>query len=333
MRFNTETTGLCPRCGADSPAHYEERPSGMFLHLDCAHHGRYTECVESDARFFRWAYERSYERKADHLALPVTYRCNLRCSYCYTLSNSSLELPRDRPFAELAKIATDFGGNITFIGGEPTLRDDIPELIAAAKDAGRHRKVSVATNGQRLADAEYVGALKRAGTDFVFLSLNDVAYEPSPAVYGRKVQALNNCADLGVPVWLQRTITRLDQLDSLVRVLEAQRKIVFFVTVRAAKAYGIGRPSEDIFVSDILRYLGKQNDYQAGTSPFNRLIKLSGIEVKVCSWVNDNKRVDPVDSLYLISDDTLTTFHRGMRLDEILLLQSALPSPGLVECG
>lgn len=40
----------------------------------------------------------------------------------------------------------------------------------------------------------------------------------------------------------------------------------------------------------------------------------------ICSWINDMKRIGPLDSSYIISDNTLTTFHRGMKMDELLLL-------------
>ena len=67
------------------------------------------------------------------------------------------------------------------------------------------------------------------------------------------------------------------------------------------------------------KYLKKENDYRKGDSPFNNYITLKGKNVKVCSWINDVKRIDPIDSNYIISDDTLTPFHRGMKMDEALL--------------
>ena len=62
-----------------------------------------------------------------------------------------------------------------------TLRDDLPEIVAAAKAAGC-RYVQLNTNGFRLAeDPGYVKALAEAGLSFVFLQFDgteEAIYEP-----------------------------------------------------------------------------------------------------------------------------------------------------------
>jgi hypothetical protein len=77
---------------------------------------------------------------------------------------------------------------------------------------------------------------------------------------------------------------------------------------------------QEVFASGILKYLGKDNDYTQGANPFNRHLSFLGKKIKVCSWVNDMKRLDPIDSSYLISNGVMTTFHRGMKLDEALIM-------------
>ncbi len=54
--------------------------------------------------------------------------------------------------------AVDFGG------GEPTLREDLPELVRAAKKMG-YRAIGVKTNGLRLCYPDYVEILMKAGVD------------------------------------------------------------------------------------------------------------------------------------------------------------------------
>jgi uncharacterized radical SAM superfamily Fe-S cluster-containing enzyme len=240
-----ETISLCPICAKDCPAFYEEEPGGMFLVIECAEHGRFGELVEDDTSFFKEGYEREYEKALDHLVLPITYRCNLNCKYCYTLSNTSLELPEDKELDNLTAIFKTFDGNITLIGGEPTLRRDLFQLIEMAKDINRNRKISLGTNGQKLRDLRYVKRLKDSGLDFVFLSFNDIHYDESEAVYQNKMEALKNCLKMGMPVWLQRTIDDFSQLDSLFPVIEAYRRIVFNVTLRAVKRYGINYPLQE----------------------------------------------------------------------------------------
>ncbi len=320
MNVYARTISLCPCCAKDSPAFYEEEPDGMYLRLECPDHGPDTEKVENDSGFFKTRYELSYERTTRHLALPVTYRCNLRCRYCYTLSNSSLPMPKDRSFERLLEVLDLHPDtNTTFIGGEPTLRDDLIPLIRRAKLASPHRKISIGTNGQKLRSIEYVRELKEAGLDFVFLSLNDVEYDGSEVVHANKVEALKNCRRLGMPVCLQRTIDDLRQIDSMLDLIDAYRRVIFFVTLRAVKPFGACYPDRQIFVSDLLAHLNLQTDYAKGVSPFNACVSLKGKTTKLCSWVNDMKRLDPIDSFYFISNDVLTTFHRGMKMDEVLI--------------
>lgn len=318
MSIYKATVSLCPSCARDCPSYYYERPDGMWLSIDCIEHGVSEEKVENNADFFKWGYEQEYPKAYDYLVMPVTYRCNLKCKYCYTCSNADFPLPEDRPASELARIMDAFEGKIFLIGGEPTVRDDLMELIERAK-IDRRREVGLGTNGQKLKDPAYVKALRDAGLDFVFLSLNDTAYEGSAIVRQNKLAALDNCLQQRLPVWLHQTIDALPQLDSLFDVVREYRHIIFNITIRAVKPFGLVYPGEEFFVSDILNYLGKENSYSKGFSFFNRRIDLEGIGAKVCSWVNDVARLDPVDSRYLISDGSIVSFHRGMRADELLL--------------
>jgi uncharacterized radical SAM superfamily Fe-S cluster-containing enzyme len=320
MRKFGETVSLCPVCGKDSFGFYEEKPDGIFLNTECREHGLFCEQVEKDNRLFREGYEQEYKKSFHHLVLPVTYRCNLKCSYCYTLSNTPVPLPGDRTSREISGICDGFDGGVTFIGGEPTVRDDAPELIRNAKRKNGDRKVSISTNGQRLADIGYLQNLRENGLDFVFLSCNDIAYDKSCAVYRNKITALDNCLKLDIPVWLQRTVDAVRQLNSLADILVKYRRIIFAVSVRSAKALGLYHPKKPIFVSDMLEFFKKDRDYAKGTNPFNRYINLEDKKVKICSWVNDVKRLDPIDYHYVISTNEIIPFHRGMKLDEVMLM-------------
>ncbi len=327
MNRYCETVALCPHCGIDCPAWYEERANGMFLHVVCTVHKESIEQVESDAASFRQAYEDTYEKETHHLALPATYRCNLSCTYCYSLSNSQAELPRDRTADELVAIAAGFGGSVTLVGGEPTIREDLLRIVSSIKHALGSRPLSIATNGQRLSDPASVKALKDAGLDFVFLSLNDVSYERSADIHTRKLAALRHCQTVGMPVWIQRTIDDLRQIDSLVGIIDAYRRVIFNATIRSVKPFGLSHPRRQIFVSDMLHHLSADWSSSKGANPFNRHVLVKGKKLKLCSWVNDMKRLDPIDVSYLISNGFMTTFHRGMKLDELLLMHRARSAP------
>lgn len=60
--------------------------------------------------------------------------------------------------------------HIIFTGGEPTLRDDLPEIIAHAEAAGQ--VTGLLTDGLRLADEIYLDRLLNAGLDHLLLTLH-----------------------------------------------------------------------------------------------------------------------------------------------------------------
>lgn len=316
-----ETISLCPRCAKDSPAYYVERPDGMFLHLDCREHGHFSLQAEKDVEFFKKGYEEDYEKPVKHLSFPVTYRCNIKCPACYTLSNHSGLLPPDRSLITIIETIRSFDGNVSLIGGEPTVREDLMKIIRSAKNVMGRKRLSLCTNALKLANMDYVKQLKENGLDFVYFSLNDIDYEPTRGIYEQKLVALDNCLKASIPVWLQRTISDIEQISSITEVIERFSKAIFSVTIRAVKPFGHYSPQKQVFVSEMLKFLKKENDYTKGVKPFNRHVKLNGKHTKLCSWVWDMKRVDPIDSNYILSDDTFTTYSRGIRQDEALLLK------------
>lgn len=68
-------------------------------------------------------------RSVKHLILHVTSRCNRRCRHCFVdFSN-----PQDLPLDTCRDIARDIGKLLWLDigGGEPFLRDDLPDIVAA----------------------------------------------------------------------------------------------------------------------------------------------------------------------------------------------------------
>jgi len=81
-----------------------------------------------------------------NITVSVSYRCNSRCKTCnvWLLPNDDLELPEwDRVFESLGEAPYWF----TFSGGEPTLRKDLPEMVASAYRHCRPEIINIPTNG------------------------------------------------------------------------------------------------------------------------------------------------------------------------------------------
>lgn len=76
----------------------------------------------------------------DFLSLELTNLCNLECSHCYAdagPTNPVNELLRMADHEELIKEGFQLGARkIQFIGGEPTLNRNLPQLISYAHETG-----------------------------------------------------------------------------------------------------------------------------------------------------------------------------------------------------
>ncbi|MGD9581610.1 MAG: radical SAM protein [Vampirovibrionia bacterium] len=103
------------------------------------------------------------------LSHMVTNRCNSDCPYCFWKHHS------DKEELSLAEIKRIYGeakkeGFMTSIlwGGEPLLRDDLPEICKASQDNGMYTKL--ATNGYFLQDRPDFAK----HTDLIFVSIDDI---------------------------------------------------------------------------------------------------------------------------------------------------------------
>jgi len=102
--------------------------------------------------------------------LALTYRCNNHCLHCYNeASRAKNEFTQEQWFTVLDKVWQIGIPHVVFTGGEPTLRPDLPELVAHAEQLGMITGLN--TNGRMLADSAYVQRLVEAGLDHVQITL------------------------------------------------------------------------------------------------------------------------------------------------------------------
>ena len=130
------------------------------------------------------------------LMVDLTHRCNMECSNCY-IPNREIPDMEVKPLYEFLKKLPD-RITIRLIGAEATVRKDLPYIIRNVRQCGH--KVSLTTNGLKLASKNYTRNLKNAGLRMVLLSMNGA---DNPDVYGiidggteyanMKVKALENC--------------------------------------------------------------------------------------------------------------------------------------------
>ncbi|MCX7599581.1 MAG: radical SAM protein [Armatimonadetes bacterium] len=118
----------------------------------------------------------------DYLRVSITGRCQLSCVYCRPekQSREGHGLPLDT-LVELCRAlcAVTPIRKIRLTGGEPLLRPDLPDLVAALKTLPSQPEVALTTNGLLL--EQRATELKLAGLDRINVSL----ISPDPVKYSR----------------------------------------------------------------------------------------------------------------------------------------------------
>jgi radical SAM protein with 4Fe4S-binding SPASM domain len=102
--------------------------------------------------------------------LALTFKCLNNCIHCYAGGPHETAELNTSQWKEVIDCLSQIGIFIlTFTGGEPTLREDLPELLHYAQNKGT--VTGLITNGRKLKDKEYVKTLEKAGLDFVQVTL------------------------------------------------------------------------------------------------------------------------------------------------------------------
>lgn len=116
----------------------------------------------------------------------VNYACNAKCPFCFNPPDASAQLERGLPFSELAERMyvghRDGYRAIKFIGGEVTIREDLPKILSLARRIG-YQSIQITTNGIRLADPDYARLLVSSGANAFRFSIHG----PTPEIHDQLV--------------------------------------------------------------------------------------------------------------------------------------------------
>lgn len=227
------TYSVCPECLNKIPAAIIKQDSDYFIRKTCEDHGYFSaitwrgEVIPME----EWGNYQAPENEDNppdcpdscglctgHLQktccalVEVTARCNLNCPICFAQSGG---FSQDPPISEIAAYFKDLveNGN-TFVhlsGGEPTVRNDLPDIIVAAREAGCEN-IQLNSNGIRLGqDKAYTKALAEAGLSFVFMQFDgteDSIYEKMRGrpLFAEKQAAIEACSEELIGVTLVPTL-------------------------------------------------------------------------------------------------------------------------------
>ena len=239
------TKSLCPECGKPLDAEVYDEDGKIFIKKTCDDHGEFVNTY--------WTDDKLYDKMENYLPtvapvenpcventgtcptncglcskhetatvlglIDVTNRCNLRCPVCFAnaaVAGYKYEPSQDeirQMLRNLRNLKPHPCPAIQYAGGEPTVRNDIVELVKMAKEEG-FTHVQIATNGIRLAKRENLAKeLKDAGLNTVYLAFDGVTPEPYINNRGRdllpdKIQAIENCRKVGLGIVLVPTLVK-----------------------------------------------------------------------------------------------------------------------------
>ena len=130
-----------------------------------------------------------FGRTVRDLRISVTDRCNFRCTYCMPEEGMKW-LPRQEVLSyeelrRVAKVCVDRFGvdGIRLTGGEPTVRADLPTLVAMLHAIAPGLDLSLTTNALKL--RTMAPALRDAGLRRVNISLDTLVRERFHAIARR----------------------------------------------------------------------------------------------------------------------------------------------------
>ncbi len=213
MKELQKITSVCPACFQEGtihkiPAAIVEEGGKVYITKSCEKHGDFKDLYFSDVDYYKkWMTYHTIGEPAPEVKtqffddpelypvhrsqtvltnLMATNRCNLRCSYCFMNAGASgmvyePSLEQLRPLMEQTYHQKPFGSRaIQITGGEPTVRDDLLDIVRMAKDVG-FSHVQVNTNGIKLAEsAEFCQQLKDEKVNTIYMSFDGVTKETNP---------------------------------------------------------------------------------------------------------------------------------------------------------
>ncbi|HEY3396490.1 MAG TPA: putative heme d1 biosynthesis radical SAM protein NirJ2 [Armatimonadota bacterium] len=200
----------------------------------------------------------------------TTRRCNQFCAHCYRSAGPEAD-PRELSTEEgkqlIAEIARAGFRLLVLSGGEPLLREDLLELVAATREQGL--RPVLGTNGTLLT-AELVRELQTAGAARVGISLDHTdpaqhdQWRGMSGAWEQTVAAMARCREAGLPFQMHTTVTDRNQevitdlTDMAVQLGAAAHHIFFLVPT----GRGEHLEAESLRAADYERLLSRLADKQ-----------------------------------------------------------------------
>ncbi len=240
-RLLRKTRSICPECNRVIDAEIFERDGVVYIGKTCPKHGYFEDVYfgsyEMYERFSKYARDgRGIENPrtvvpnitcpascglcSNHLShtalanIVLTNRCDLNCWYCFFYAEKAgyiYEPTIDqirRMVRNLLNEKPIHGVAVQLTGGEPTLREDLIDIIKAIKEEGITH-IQLNTDGVNLSrKPELCKQVREAGVNTLYVSFDGVTPETNPKNYWEIPGLLNNCRQAGLGIVLVPTVIK-----------------------------------------------------------------------------------------------------------------------------
>jgi hypothetical protein len=181
-----------------------------------------------------------------------------------------------RHMVRIAKNLKPIGCNaVQLTGGEPTLRDDLVEIIRMIKEEG-YDHIQLNTNGVRLAEEEdFALKVRVAGVNTVYLSFDGVDERTNPKNHHEVPKVLENCRRAQLGIVLVPTVIKSvndHQLGDIVRFAADNIDIIRGVNFQPVSLVG-SMPKREreqfrITIPDCIKAIEEQTGGEIGREDF-----------------------------------------------------------------
>lgn len=331
---------LCPEClGIISGIKYVE-DGKVYINKNCPDHGSFTTIISEDVGHYRQMEEcfdvnrsrakasltdiergcpfdcglcPSHKQDTCLAVVEVTDRCDMGCAYCFASSSMDKSLDPDmetiRYMFETVNKCQNKPTCIQISGGEPTMRDDLPEIIRMGKEVGIDH-IELNTNGRRIAtDQDYFNRIASAGIDAIYLGFDGVSDDIYKQRTGKnlfdfKKEVINRCEKAGIGVVLVPLVARNYNLHQVGKIIEfAGSRVptvrgVHFQPVFYSGRAPAGREGR-ITILELLREIEKQTNGQLKVENFTPSLMPHAHCGATCLAVIDNGGFLPLTNVSL----------------------------------
>lgn len=310
------TKSICPECLSVGKVNIlnaivYEKDNKIFIKKQCKMHGNFEEIYWGDAELYHSAEKFANtglkilnpnvfnprkscptkcglcEEHESHTGLAnvvVTNRCNLNCWYCffYAKEGSRIYEPDMETIRKMFRVlrkekpvATEA---VQITGGEPTLRDDLIDIIKTAREEG-FMNILLNTNGIEISRnpelAERVKKAANGGHVILYMSFDGISRKTNPKNYYEIPRVIKNARKANLNIVLVPTIIRGvndHEIGDIIKFALANNDVIRGVNFQPVSLVGKmprdERERRRITIPDVIKKIEEQTGGAVARSDF-----------------------------------------------------------------